>query len=100
MKKFIHYLDESAKKELQTENDYIALIHQINNNYHFHNIGPKQFFIPIGIDNTSAYSVWQKQHEANIKPIDDVLKETKHIESNIETIDDIIKLNCKKRRYS
>jgi len=89
MKKFINYLDESAKKELQTENDCISLIQQINNNYYFHNIGPKEF---ISINHISSYSTWQTQHEAVIHPTDDVLKEKKHIETNIETIDDIIKI--------
>ena len=92
MKKFIQYLDETAKRDLQTENDCIALIHQINNNYHFHNIGPKQFFIPIDMNTHSSYSAWQKHHEAIIIPIDDIKKEKKYIEANIETIDDIIKL--------
>jgi SpoVK/Ycf46/Vps4 family AAA+-type ATPase len=92
MKKFIQYLDESAKKEIQTENDCIALIYQINNNYHFHNIGPKSFFIPMTMEHQSAYSEWQKHHEAIIKPMDDVTKEKKYIEANIETIDDIIKI--------
>ena len=46
MKKFIQYLDETAKRNIQAEHDCIALIHQINNNYHFHNIGPK-YYIPI-----------------------------------------------------
>jgi len=92
MKKFIQYLDEVAKRELQTENDCIALIHQINNNYHFHNIGPKSFFIPMNMNTASTYSVWQKNHEAIIKPIDDSQKEKKYIEANIETIDDIIKI--------
>ena len=91
MKKFIQYLDESAKLQLQTENDCIALIHQINNNYHFHNIGPKSFFIPITMNDPSAYSAWQKHHEVIIKPID-IIKETKYIDANIETIDDIIKI--------
>jgi len=92
MKKFIQYLDEVAKRELQTENDCIALIHQINNNYHFHNIGPKSFFIPMNMEQPSAYSAWQKHHEAIIRPMDDKIKEKKHIEANIETLDDIIKL--------
>jgi SpoVK/Ycf46/Vps4 family AAA+-type ATPase len=92
MKKFIQYLDESAKRELQTENDCFALIQQINNNYHFHNIGKKPFFIPISMEHPSAYSAWQKHHEAIIRPIEDIKKEKKHIEANIESIDDIIKL--------
>ena len=92
MKKFIKYLDETAKREIQTENDCIALIQQINNNYHFHNIGPKHIYIPINMNHNSAYSAWQKQHEAIIKPMDDVVKEKKYIEANIETIDDIIKI--------
>ena len=92
MKKFIQYLDETAKRDIQAEHDCIALIHQINNNYHFHNIGPKHFFIPINTPGNSAYSTWQKQHEVFIKPIDDVTKEKKYIEANIETIDDIIKI--------
>jgi SpoVK/Ycf46/Vps4 family AAA+-type ATPase len=92
MKKFIQYLDETAKRELQTENDCITLINQINNNYHFHNIGPKDVYIPISINNNSSYTNWQKHHEAVIYPIDDKIKEKKYIEANIETIDDIIKL--------
>ena len=92
MKKFINYLDATAKRDIQTENDYISLIHQININYYFHNIGPKNLYIPITMEQHSSYSTWQKHHEAIIKPIEDTIKEKKYIEANIETIDDIIKL--------
>jgi SpoVK/Ycf46/Vps4 family AAA+-type ATPase len=92
MKKFIQYLDDTAKREIQNENECIKLIHQINNNYHFYNIGPKPLYIPISMEHECGYSAWQKHHEALIKPIDDTIKEKKYIEANIETIDDIIKL--------
>jgi hypothetical protein len=90
MKKFIQCLDENAKKQFQSETDCITMIHQINNNYHFHNIGPKEIFLPGIINNNSAYANWQKHHEAFIIPTDEPIKEKKYIEAKIETIDDII----------
>lgn len=91
MKGFIKYLDETSKHNIQNESACIAMIHHINNNYHFHNIGPKQFFVP-HINCDSAYSNWKKQHEVVIKPAEELIKEKKYIEANITNIDDIIQI--------
>ena len=93
MKKFIEYLDETSKKQIQSENDCIAIINHINNNFYFHNIGQKKRFLKV-TNPDSAYTNWQNQHEAVIKPMDEYerIKETKHIDTNITTINDIINI--------
>ena len=114
MKKFIQYLDESSKKQIQSEIDCIALVNHINNNFYFHNVGMnsvgmnsvgmnnvgmnnvgmKQRFLCVtkGDESNSAYSNWQNEHEAFVKPIEDVIKEKKYINTSITKIDDIIKI--------
>jgi hypothetical protein len=98
MKKFIQYLDETSKKQIQSELDCIALINNINNNFYFHNVGmnnvgmKERFLYVKNAESNSAYSNWQNQHEAFIKPIEDVIKEKKYIDTTITTIDDIIKI--------
>jgi hypothetical protein len=101
MKKFIQYLDESSKKQIQSEIDCIALVNHINNNFYFHNIGMnnnvemnnnvKERFLYV-TNAPSNYTNWQNQHEAFIKPIEDVIKEKKYINTTITKIDDIIKI--------
>ncbi len=90
MKKFIQYLDEQSNHTIQSEIDCISLIHQINTNYYFHNIGPTPCFFPV--NNVSSYSHWQKEHEVLVKPIDEPMKEKRFIEANIVNIDDILKI--------
>ena len=99
MKKFIQYLDETSKKQIQSEIDCIALINHINNNYYFHNVGmnnnvgmKERFLYVTNVESNSAYSNWQNQHEAFIRPIEDVIKEKKYIDTTITTIGDIIKI--------
>lgn len=107
MKKFIQYLDETSKRQIQCEMDCIALINHINNNYYFHNIGGVEQGQIIEqrqniescnnlTNSNSVYSNWQIQHEALIKPIEDefveVIKEKKYIDANIFTINDIINI--------
>ena len=97
MKKFIQCLDESSKKQIQSEIDCIALINHMNNNFYFHNVGmnhnvKERFLCPTNAQFNSAYTDWQNQHEAFIKPIEDVIKEKKHINTTITKMDDIIKI--------
>lgn len=103
MKKFIQYLDESSKKQIQSEIDCIALVNHINNNFYFHNVGmnnvgmnnvgmKERFLYLTKAESNSAYTNWQNQHEAFVKPIEDIKKEKKYINTTITTINDIIKI--------
>ena len=91
MKKFIQYLDTCATQKYQLENDYINMIYQINNNYHFNNVGSPPLFLPIY--NKQSYVEWQNKHETNIYITNtEVKKEVKYIDANITTIQDILNI--------
>jgi DNA polymerase III delta prime subunit len=65
------------------------------NNVGMNNVGMnnKQHFLCVtNAEYNSAYSNWQNEHEAFIKPIEDVIKEKKYINTSITKIDDIIKI--------
>ena len=95
MRKFIKYLDETAKSVDLTQDDYANIIFQINHNYDVYNIGPKQIFAPMVFSPPvcfgSAYEYWQRQHEVILSPLEEI-KEKKIIEVNIDSIADIIEL--------
>lgn len=108
MKKFVQYLDETSKREIQSEMDCISMIHNINNHFYFHNIGgggvvgglktERQHYLCAINSNmesnlNSAYSNWQNQHEETfVKQIECDVKEKKYIDANITTLEDIIKI--------
>ena len=93
MKKFIQYLDTCSMQKDQLENDYINMIYQINNNYHFNNVGSPPLFLPI-YKKQSSYTEWQNKHETNICIMNPevVEKKIKYIDANITTIQDILNI--------
>ena len=89
MKKFIEYLDACALQKDVLETDYLTMIHHINGNYHFNNVGPLPLLMPIYNGKTS-YLKWQQKHETTLVAPLQIKKKMKYIDANISTIHDIL----------